>query len=98
MKKTSPSARSGNQQAKGSPKKNQTRVSRGRQARPTQSATIQINRQTRQSARETRKVKRSERRKMINKRDKDLLIFTYQQTWSIAISRRDNQLKRGCII
>jgi hypothetical protein len=37
-------------------------VSRGRQARPTH-ATIQINRQTRQSARETRKVKRSERRK-----------------------------------
>jgi hypothetical protein len=31
-------------------------VSRGRQARPTQSATIQINRQTRQSARETRRL------------------------------------------
>jgi hypothetical protein len=69
-------------------------VSRGRQARPTQSATIQINRQTRQSARETRKVKRSERRKMINK-EIDLLIFTYQQTLSIAISRRDNQLKEA---
>jgi hypothetical protein len=55
-RKTPPSARSGNQQAKRQSQKNQTRVSRGRQARPTQSATIQINRQTRQSARETRKV------------------------------------------
>jgi hypothetical protein len=61
-RKVPPSARSGNQQAKRQSQKNQTRVSRGRQARPTH-PTIQINRQTRQSARETRKVKRSERRK-----------------------------------
>jgi hypothetical protein len=34
---------------------------------------------------------------MINKGDKDLLILL-SRPWSIAISRRDNQLKKGCII
>jgi hypothetical protein len=58
----------GNQQAKRQSQKNQTRVSRGRQARPTQSATIQINRQTRQSARETRRLSVLKDEKMINKR------------------------------
>jgi hypothetical protein len=31
---------------------------------------------------------------MINKRDKDLLILLISRPWSIAISRRDNQLKK----
>jgi hypothetical protein len=30
---------------------------------------------------------------MINKRDKDLLILLISRPWSIAISRRDNQLR-----
>jgi hypothetical protein len=62
-RKAPPSARPRNQQSKRQSKPNQTRASRGRQARPTQSVTRQINRQKRQSVRETRRVKRSERRK-----------------------------------
>jgi hypothetical protein len=64
---------------KGSPKKTKPECLEDDRQGP-QSATIQINRQTRQSARETRRLSVLKDEKMINKRDKDLLIFTYQQT------------------